>query len=312
MKKYIFLTAALCALCSCRQMIVFEADYNVSLDKSNTYQVGEPVRFIFSGDVDNLVFFSGEPGHQYQYRNRYEVSLGEISSVGLNIDYQPRWGLAGALDVYVSNSFTGLSGNDGEADRSKIKAMVEDGMKGWTKLEYSDGEPQAWTTHTYDVAPFMDNFSLAFHWHPVYTGTSAQRTYWLNGTVDLAFPGAESSLTFKDLDFVSVLMNEQLDPYLHSGNGSVIIGGYQSEINFQGAGATELDYPLEGWCISNPQPLNKVANDKGVVIKTLENYMTAYEYVYTEPGAYTVTFLGVNDNVGGRSEKIKQMNIVIL
>lgn len=312
MKRHLLFIVALCALCSCQQMIVFDVDYNVSLDKSNTYKVGEPVRFIFSGDVDNLVFFSGEPGHQYEYCNRYEVSLAEITAANLIIDYQPRWGRDGALDVYVSNTFTGLNGNDGEADRNTIKAMLEGGMNGWTKLDYTDGEPQSWETHTYDISSFIDNFSLAFHWHPAYTGTFAQRTYWLNGAVDLAFPGAESSLTFKDLDFVSVLMNEQMDPYLHTGNGSISLGGFSSEITFQGVGATDLDYPLEGWCISKPQPLNKVANDKGIVIKTLENYMTSYEYVFTEPGAYTVTFIGVNDNVGGRSESIKQMNIVIL
>lgn len=312
MKRIISITIASIVLASCQHMIAFDVTYDVSLDKSNTYVAGEPVRFNISGDVDNLVFYSGEPGHQFEYKNRFEVPLSSMTGVDMEIQYQPRWGAANGLDVYVSNTFAGLKGNDGAADRATIQQMIDGGMQGWTKLDYNDGAAQTWESHHYDIASLTDNFSLAFHWHPTYTGTSAQRTYWLNGIINLQFPGAESQLTLKDLDFVSVLMNEQLDPYLHAGNGSIIIGGYSAEINFQGCGGTEKDFALDGWCISNPMPLNKVDNDKGEVIKDLENYMTSYEYTYTEPGSYKAVFMGVNENVAGRSQKNKTININIL
>lgn len=312
MEKIITVAVSLMALCACEHKILYDVTYNVVLDSSNEYLAGSPVKFKITGDVDNLLFFSGEPGHEYQFRNRHEVSLSDINAVEMSVQYQPRWGSPGGLDVYVSNTFQGLDGADGEADRATIRAMVDGGMTGWTKLEYVDGEAQSWATHTYDIAPYMENFSVAFHWHPEYTGTYAQRTYWLNGIIRQSFPGAESTQTFKDLDFVSVIMNEQLDPYLHVGNGSVIIGGYQSEINFQGAGGQELDFALNAWCISKPTALNKVSHDNGSVIKNMENYLDSYQYVYSEPGCYSATFVGVNDNVGGVSEKVKQLNIVIL
>ncbi len=74
MKKIILLfIAAVALVVSCRQEIVYEISYNVSLDGANTYEAGRPVRFNFSGDVDNIVFYSGETGHKYEFRNRYEA-----------------------------------------------------------------------------------------------------------------------------------------------------------------------------------------------------------------------------------------------
>ena len=49
---------------SCKHEVVYDIDYSISLDKSNTYEVGKPVRFNFSGEVDNIVFYSGETGHR--------------------------------------------------------------------------------------------------------------------------------------------------------------------------------------------------------------------------------------------------------
>ena len=60
MKRYILIFASLFLALSCQQDIVYEADYVVTLDKSNTYIAGTPVRFNFSGNVDNILFYSGD------------------------------------------------------------------------------------------------------------------------------------------------------------------------------------------------------------------------------------------------------------
>ncbi len=51
---------------SCEHQVYFPVDYNITLDKENTYLAGEPVRFNFKGEVDNVLFYSGETGHQYK------------------------------------------------------------------------------------------------------------------------------------------------------------------------------------------------------------------------------------------------------
>lgn len=313
--KKIFLPVILAFIAiSCSQEVVYEIDYTVSLDPENTYKAGEPVKFNFKGDVDNIVFYSGETGHQYQYRNRYEVDAQAVKSAALKLDYQARYGDAGALEVWVSNSFEGLSGTDAAADKALIKSIVDGGMQGWERLQYDEGASTIWTSQDYPVDNYMSSFSIAFHWCPKdYTKT--QRTYWINGALNLSLEGLDpQSVDFSSLDFVSVMMNDEIeDPYIkNNGNGSIVLNKpTTADIIFQGIGANKLPYAIDGWVISKPTALNKVDNDKGQVIKNLQNYLHSFEYTWNEPGTYTVTFAGSNSNYAGSSHKETEITVTI-
>ena len=316
MKRYILIFASLFLALSCQQDIVYEADYVVTLDKSNTYIAGTPVRFNFSGNVDNILFYSGESGSQYKFKDRFEVPMEAVKGAELSIDYKPRYGEAGALEVYVSKEFTGLDGSDGLADRQTIKEMVDGGMQGWTKLEYKEGASDKWTYQSYDVFDAKDNFSIAFHWCPK-DFTKTQRWYLVNGmlTMDLDVEGMDcSEIDLRSMDLVSVMMNEEVeDPYLKDGgNGTVNFNKTDAQIVMQGVSGNQLKYAIDAWVISRPIPLNKVVNDKGTVIKNLQNYLHSFEYTWDEPGTYTVTFVGINANVAATSRQIHEMTINIL
>ena len=309
MKKIVMIGAVAALAAACTQNVVYEIDYTVSLDKENTYMAGEPVRFNFDGLVDNIVFYSGEIGHQYKFKDRYEVPMESVKEADMNIEYQARYGEAGALEVWVSNSFEGLNGSDGAADRAAIKAMVDGGMEGWTKLDYQEGASTKWTSQNYDLKDYMSGFSIAFHWNPP-TNTKTQRTYWINGEITLNLEGMNPSV----IDLVSVMMNEEIeDPYYkNNGNGTINLNKREADIVMQGVGANALPYAIDGWLISKPIPLNKVSNDQGTVIKNLQNYLHTFEYTWTEPGTYTVTFVGTNSNYAGRSEKVHEFTIIVL
>lgn len=302
------------AAASCTQDVVYEIDYTVSLDKENTYLAGDPVKFNFNGSVDNIVFYSGETGHQYQYRNRYEVDEAAVKSAALQMEYQARYGDAGALEVWISNSFEGLSGDNAAADKALMKSIVEGGMQGWTKLDYNEGKSQVWTNQEYAVNDYMTSFCIALHWCPK-DFTKTQRTYWINGGLSLDLEGMEpQTVDFSSLDFVSVMMNDEVeDPYIkNNGNGTIILNKpATADIIFQGVGANKLTYAIDGWVVSKPTPLNKVDNDKGQVIKNLQNYLHSFEYTWTEPGTYTVTFAGTNSNYAGASSKNHEITLTI-
>ena len=310
----ILLAAALLAG-ACVQDIVEQVDCTVRLDAANTFMAGDPVRFNIGGQPDNILFYSGETGAQYRFKDRFSVPVEQVNSATLTIDYQARYGYADGLDVYVSNSFTGLKGDDGAADRATVQAMVDGGMAGWTKLTYDEGSSTVWTHQSYDVGTMLDNFTIAFHWHPKRDGKSAQRTYWINGNIALDMEGsAPSTMSLMALDPIVVMMNEELDPYhKNAGNGSVRFDNpTAASLVFQGAGATVLDYALDGWVFTKPSALNRVENDKGSVIKNLQNWMDSYEYVYEEPGNYTATFVCVNANCLGSSEQVKEVRFAVI
>lgn len=329
MKKIYLMIFAVVLAAACESQMPYGSDFEITLDKDNTYVAGEPVRFNFNGDADNLLFYSGETGSQYKFKDRYEVGVDAVIAANLSVEYMWKYGFAKGMDVYISNEFKGLTGSDGNADRQTIKEMWEGGMQGWIKLEYDDtdfAEQGKWVSKTYDISSCMDNFTLAFHWSPKDgegnpTFSETQRTYLLRGGLTLDLDGMDpSSTTFEELGFVTVMMNEELDPYhRNAGNGSIRTFDDTKNplkegetFRFQGVGANVKTYPLDGWIISTPTPLNKVANDKGSVVKNIENYLHTFEYTWDEPGTYVVTFVGRSANYSGASETVRTMNINIV
>ena len=315
MKRSIIISAALLVLSACQHDIVRETDFNVTLDAENTYLVGEPVRFNFTGEVDNIIFYSGETGSQYKYKDRFTVPAEDVKSVNLDMSFQARYGKADAMEIWVSKSFDGLNGEDGAADRAAIKAMVEGGMQGWTKLDYQEGASTKWTEQQFDLSEYVENFTIAFHWCPTDI-TATQRTYWINGSLSLELAGTDpTKMDISELGFTTVMMNEEIeDPYhKNAGNGSIVLNNPKTAaLIFQGVGANALPYALDGWAISTPAPLNRVANDKAVVIKNLQNYMTTYEYVWNEPGTYEVVFVGTNSDYLNATSEVKTVTVNII
>lgn len=314
--KYIIALLAGLAIVGCKHSDVSEkADYNITLDPANTYIAGEPVKFRIDGNVDNLIWYTGETGSRYEYKDRFVVSKEQVEAANLELEIKSQYGLAGALTIYVSNKFEGLSGNDATADKAKLKEMFEGGMAGWTEVPFNEINGK-WSTNISDLNDYLDNFSLAFHWHPKRDGKNAQRTYSIKGNVSLNVVGSEpSKLAISNLGFTSVMMNDEIsDPYkINAGNGSVIFNQPgNAEIIFKGVGPKALPYALDAWVITSPSPLNKVANDTPKVLKNLQNYMNSFEYVYAKPGTYNITFIGINSNYQDVSKKVQQMTVNII
>lgn len=320
MKRTLIILFAAIMAAGCQQNVVFDVDYNVLLDGGNTYYAGEPVRFNFEGNVDNLLFYSGEAGKEYIYKDRYSIPMEEIEDVTLNMKISSQYGKPHGLKIYISKSFTGLNGEDGTADRELIDAMYKGGMEGWEEIPYVEQDDNNLHNNeiSFSLNGYRELFSLAFHWNPQFEGSTAQRTYRVNGELTLSLKdGSQSIMDMETMDFTTVMMNEEIeDPYMkNSGNGSIRFDTNE-DITFQGVtttpGANVPDYRIDGWCISTPSPANRLQNDRGQVIKGIQNFMDSYEYTYKEPGTYKATFVGINSNYAGSSKEIHEYTITII
>lgn len=317
MKTRIFIIAiALLAAVSCKQELLFDAGCQVTLDESNTYRVGDPVIFNIEGNADAITFFSGENGHQYVYRDRLTVPFEDITALTMTGRIQPRYGKDNSLDIYFSNEYEyNLKGDDGEADRATIRKMYEEGMQGWDLVYSADDTMNAWHDYSFDLSKYASNFAIAYHWHSTSRGqTVTQRTYWIDGYVNVSLKGVNpSSKTLRDIELTSVMMNPEREAYWkNKSNGSVVFNNSAAQLCFQGCAATEFDYDMDVWVFSRPIALNSVSPDKCEVIKNIINKTEPYSYVYTEPGTYTATFVGVNETIQGRSEKVKNVRVTII
>lgn len=301
--------------------ILFEADYNITLDPDNTYIAGDPVVFNISGQIDNLLFYSGETGSEYQFKDRYSIPLDNIDKATLHLEVLAQYGnYNDGMNVYYSNSFSGLARTDASGDRETL-AKID--LSTWNEVDLwsAVGDEANGKTGVadIDITDMKENFSLAFHWHPTQGDDkkSAQRTYKVNGKLTVAtkdYGTIETDLN--EFLFTTVMMNEEIpldSVYVNSyGNGSIRFDDAANDINFQGVSGGILDYDIDGWCVSVPMDLNSIPNDKGTVVKNLQNYMDSFSYTWNEPGTYKVVFVGRNANYIGSSELVKEMTVTIL
>jgi hypothetical protein len=193
--------------------------------------------------------------------------------------------------------------------------MVEAGMPGWVKLPFVDVNKDQFFGYDFEMTDYLSNLSIAFHWKSK-DHTVTQRTFWINGKISLEMAGTEPSvMTLTDLGFKSLMMNEEVDAYKkNAGNGSIRFDNAVNagEICYQGCSGNVLSYAIDGWVFTSPRPLNKVANDKGIVVKDLQNYIHEYVYTWDKPGTYEVVFVGRNENYAASSEQIHKYTITIL
>lgn len=316
----------------CEQANIYsDVDFNVTLDQSNTYVAGEPVRFNISGNPDNLLFYSGEIGHAYEYHERYEVPVEQVKSMILDMQIQHRYGTnEPALEIWYTNQFEGLLGTDGVADLATVKAMEEAEMPGWKRIDFDDpGEAEGvfFGVTSPDMKDCVDNFCIAFHWNPndATLSENASRpmdTYWVNGVLTIDVEGMNPlQYSLKELMGIAVcyIAGDPDRPdkapdniyWLNQGNGSIRLD-VDHDISFNGGYYRNLGYDCESWIFSYPRAFNVATPDQGVVIKNIQNYLDTYEYTFTEPGTYTVTFVGTNSNYIGESRDVQEFTVNIV
>ena len=358
MKKKIYIMAFAAAmslsLASCQQQdISLPVDFDVTLDGDNVYRPGDIVRFRFTGDADYITFYSGEVGHEYDNRNRTSIPFEDINDLSLDIKIQPLWGI-GALKadseygfrIYLSNSFGGLTSDDGYEQRTQIQQMINEGQfpmnesvtdKPWKQIwndincetfqnEWRYGFNSNDPENGCDMSEYADNFCIAFHWKPnTLNWTRNQRTYHVQGDINMSYgkDGQSVNTPFTEVPFTVVTMNEQDPPHLGTfptmrGDttyvGTVNFGRPNWDINFEGAASNwpGLNWELDVWCISDPMPLNSVSRDKGVQIKSLLSPILTYDHVYDKPGTYKAVFYGVNDNYQGTKTAVKEVTVIVV
>lgn len=333
MKRYIISLLLLAPLffTACEHDNIYKPiDFNVLLSESNTYQVGEPVTFNFEGNADYIVFYSGEVGHEYQYRNRTFVDAENILGCEFTIQLNGRSGTR-CMTAYVTNTFEGLNGEDEAADKALIESLIDENgdLRGWEKIELNDPEKNTvWETTQLDVSKYADNFCVALHWNPQSIETT-QRNYWVNANVEVEFEGYDPQVIYSPrLNFIPFSMNDEKEGeryILTKENG---VNGTMRYTGNTGLNTTEfvltgskayspddektLPYAIDAWVISTPTALNLIDPDKGVSIKTITEPLNPYTYTFDKPGTYTVTFVATSGNYEGQSSDIKEFTVTIV
>jgi hypothetical protein len=307
MKKIIFLLSmatVFFAACSDKEVQAPD-DFTVSAAAA-TFKLSDSVEFNLTGNPDNIVFYSGEPGYKYDERLDFNSDKGTLiyrfasnSRSGATL---PR-----NISVLVSTDF------NGQYDEENVKAAE------WTDITARATLPANTPPNNNDVASGDINITdLRVEGKPMYFAfryvsenptTTAQR-YWNMGRMELInkVPGNEDyTLT------------------------STMAGGMFQVVEFTGVDNT--------WTISAAQsanhrlihtanPINVQADDDWVISKAFEAFATVpgkpitikditkkpsttFLHKYSTPGTYKATFIAMNANRDIQREVIKEVWVTV-
>ena len=321
MKRYItyILCAASVAFTACNKAYqVTDPVFEVSAPSAA--KVGQSVQFTLDGSVDMITFYSGEDGSSYEYKDkdRYGSGTMEFSfmtttsnagTVGhpnpavLPISYSTDFSGEYSREEMEKATWIDLTGNFQYPEDINVSS-IPSGTMDISKLFPEDGGP-IYFRYFYKV----DAWDASSN-----GGLGNGRTQWTVMNCNVTCNLGSSSATVYDI----LGLKWQIIP----GNGYETIPeanlpslpGTSARILFRSQFKPTVD--LEMWTISCPIYRSENVNlgrDKGIGIKSVADAtMSSYPYVYTKPGEYTATFVGINANINGHKEVSRSVKINII
>jgi len=218
MKKIVIIISALLCICACEKQVITPTDFYVTIDKATKFKAGEPVRFKLNGEADYYMFFSGETGHEYRYKDRTLIDISDVESAQLALETWPDYTTVDRpcpVEFYVSKTFEGLASyEDIDANRAIMKAEVASGMDKWEKLDWTVGPINTKTMTYHDITKYLDHFCFAVHYycpykHPTQNKIWGQCSFNLSGSLKVTLKNLpDREFTFGEMDHSFVFMAE--------------------------------------------------------------------------------------------------------
>jgi hypothetical protein len=302
---------------ACKKDEVQDVNFNVSVTK-NLYSVKDSVEFKIEGNPDIITFYSGEPGRNYDFKDR-TVRTDGVFKLSFQIRCDDPNGFVAIANknfkVLVSNNFTGIYSfaSDVNIAASQDSAMVNKAT--WTDITSRFSLPSTGTISTFynavadlsDIAKSSSNpIYIAFKCdgnsfgslgaNGITIGSLNLSSSYSDGTVANfnVVPGGTVSTTWKVLR-------------LANSNNSWATSSTQ--LKFTSLATTDYS---EDWAISNGYAPSVALPDVAVPLKNISNKpITSYKYKFPKVGDYKVVFMASNNTPNSIKVKIKEIYITI-
>lgn len=285
--------------------------------KKATVKVGEKASFYFTGSADIIAFYSGEVGYEYAHKDQDRIlpaqtimSFSTTTTSGTPGHPNPAY-----ASVQYSTDFSGVY------DETSIRAAHWQELSDQFRfpddvgLTVASGELEI-----DDIFPDDGPIYLLFHYAvEAYDATAAGGLG--NGRTQVtinnfSIKGVNDSGTTTLYDIFSVGWNLVLAANYEGQKSVPLMPAPPSTARILFRSDWNTPTACECWTVSGPlykaDDIN-LGPDKSIGIKTASDpQMTSYEYVYTKPGTYTVSFVGVNVNVHGREESVSTFEITVV
>lgn len=277
---------------SCIKEDIASADLQVST-KASSYRIGDTVVFRFEGTPDNIVFYSGEDGHNYALKDRL------YADNDLQIDFKTlvQWGVIyDNLKLLVSNNFSG------EYTKEEIeKATWVDISEKAVFSTGNDHTPSGTVSlKSYSSPADTGSLYLAFR----YTDSQkTQQNRWVIRTfnaVKVSPEGVQTNVaTMSNAGWNAVSFLNDSKVWTISPTQLLMYGGVAS------------DTDNDDWVITKGFKVKESVADKGIALKNISSNLREYKYVYKTPGVYKAVFETSSDWYSGRKGGYAEVTIDI-
>ena len=283
-------------LVSCMEDEVPSAVLNVSLDKL-VYQVGEPVVFKLNGEPDNIVFYSGEAGHNYAFRNRLRAD----NDLLVNFNSWVRYGdIYDNIKFLVSSDFSGIYDKENVEAATWIDLTDKVRFSVGTGILKGDQTPSGELSLKEYVGAVEDaRLFIAFRYEDE---EKVEQNNWIIRSImlDCISPeGIRSNLaTMATMGWIAVDFENPDKIWDISSEQIQINGGKNQPRNVD-------------WVISQGFDIRKIASDTGIALKNVSTTMDKYTHIYTAPGTYEVVFETTSNRYNGEDSALTKVTVEV-
>ncbi|WP_288360085.1 DUF5017 domain-containing protein [uncultured Bacteroides sp.] len=282
----------LVGLAACMEDEAPSVKLNVALDKQ-VYQVGEPVTFKLNGNPDNIVFYSGEVGHNYAYKERYHAD-GDLL---VKFNSWVRYG-----DIYHNLKFLVSSDFSGIYDKGNVEAATWIDLSDKFRFSVGDDQTPSGEVNLKEYVGAAEDARLfvAFRYEDE---QKARQNNWIIRSIALdcvSAEGVRSSLaTMPTMGWKVVDFENPAVTWNVSSTSQILIDGGTNQ-------PKNVD-----WVISQAFDVRKTTPDTGVALKNISTTMDEYQYVYTKPGIYEVVFETTSDWYNGSDHGLTRVTVEV-
>ena len=282
----------LVGLAACMEDEAPSVKLNVALDKQ-VYQVGEPVTFKLNGNPDNIVFYSGEVGHNYAYKERYHAD-GDLL---VKFNSWVRYG-----DIYHNLKFLVSSDFSGIYDKENVEAATWIDLSDKFRFSVGDDQTPSGEVNLKEYVGAAEDARL-FVTFRYEDEEKARQNNWIIRSIALdcvSAEGVRSSLaTMPTMGWKVVDFENPAVTWNVSSTSQILIDGGTNQ-------PKNVD-----WVISQAFDVRKTTPDTGVALKNISTTMDEYQYVYTKPGTYEVVFETTSDWYNGSDHGLTRVTVEV-
>lgn len=306
-----------------------DLDFDVAVINSakiptTTFNRGDTVNFIFSGNPDYITFFSGEKGMRYAFRDRVADTSTNVKfsfSTALNAT-----GTSGTLSLLASTDLVPYT-QDNAVDSINVSKATWTDISNRAVFATSAITTSSGVLDLSDFARMGKPVHLAFK-YAANAGTTQRR--WTISNISLRHFTADTAYTISSTALIlpSTFPAWSVSPGWGQINVSnpgiryspLVSTSVTTSFGITGATVASSAVATESYLVSGPLDLKRVLPDAGVVVKdqttnaSTSSYSSTtssaplnanYAYRFMTPGKYEVTFVASNANISEKASVVK-------